>query len=170
MDDNHLERWALHETQRFIDLAETHFGTHITQPQVSFDLRGRAAGMVVFAERGTVHIRYNRPILQENGEAFIRQTVPHEVAHLVARTLHGARIKPHGREWQSIMRLFGANANRCHNFSTKNIPLRRMRYFPYRCNCKYHQLSTIRHNRCKAGVTYLCRACGTALVSVRTKG
>lgn len=166
MDIHHLEQRTLGETRRLVGLAESHFRIRLPTPDVRFNLTGRSAGMVVFPRRGPAVIRYNRQILHENGEPFIRQTVPHEVAHLVARTLHGFRIRPHGPEWAAIMRLFDAVADRCHNFSVQNLPLRRMRYFAYRCGCRDHRLSAVRHNRHQAGVRYLCRACGAPLLPV----
>jgi SprT protein len=93
----------------------------------------------------------------------MQQTIPHEVAHVIARSRFGAGIKPHGPEWQGIMQDFGVEPKRCHNFSVGASQSRRMRYFPYRCDCQAHHLSTIRHNRTKKGVVYLCRACGSPL-------
>jgi SprT protein len=133
---------------------------------VRFDLRGKAAGMARFHPGGSCTIRYNKTMLAENGQAFIEQTVPHEVAHLVARVVHGHHIRPHGDEWRSIMRLFGAKPIRCHNFTVTQTSRREMRYFPYRCACSEHQLSAIRHHRTLAGTTYFCRRCGSPLRSL----
>ena len=166
MDAQTLEQRTLDETERLLKLAESHFDTRFPRPDVRFDLSGKSAGMAVFARRRDPLIRYNRQLLRQNGQAFIRQTVPHEVAHLVARFLHGYRIRPHGAEWAAIMRLFDAVATRCHNFSLHDVPQRSMRYFAYRCDCREHRLSAIRHNRRLAGVRYLCRSCGTPLLPV----
>jgi SprT protein len=163
IDDTALEQQALAYTRHLISLAADHFAVHIPQFQVRFDLRGKAAGMARFHPQGDWIIRYNQAMLAENGQAFIDQTVPHEVAHLVARAVHGAGIRPHGAEWQSIMTLFGAKPVRCHNFNLSRKHRRSMRYFPYRCACGDHQLSAIRHHRCLSGVTYLCRRCGSPL-------
>lgn len=156
----------LDKTRTLIASAENHFNIRLNPPEIRFDLRGKAAGMVVFKPLRKPLIRYNAVMLSENGQDFLHQTVPHEVAHLVARVLHGVKIRPHGREWQSIMSKFGAKPIRCHNFSTQGIPTRRMRYFPYRCSCRNHQLSAIRHRRTLSGVTYLCRTCGSPLTSL----
>ncbi|MCU7852128.1 MAG: SprT-like domain-containing protein [Candidatus Thiodiazotropha sp. (ex Monitilora ramsayi)] len=166
MDDNQLEQLVHDRTRTLIALAENRFNIRILLPEVRFDLRGKAAGMVVFKSHRKPLIRYNAQMLSENGRDFIHQTVPHEMAHLVARNLHGGKIRPHGKEWQSIMREFGAIPKRCHNFSTQGIPTRRMRYFPYRCSCRNHQLSAIRHRRTQSGVMYLCRTCGSPLTSI----
>lgn len=169
-----LQRQVIEATRRFIALARSHYRIDIPPPQLRFDLRGRAAGMVVFYRGDTpaTTIRYNDRLLQENKQAFIRQTVPHEVAHLIARRLFGTCIKPHGPEWRTIMTLFKTEPSRCHNFSTEHIRTRRMKRFLYRCDCRKHWLSTIRHHRYLQGTTYLCRACGVTLgpVSTNTAG
>lgn len=162
-----LQRQAIQATCRSIALAQTHYRIHITPPQLRFDLRGRTAGMVVFYRGGVpATIRYNDQLLQEHKQAFIQQTVPHEVAHLIARNLFGTRIKPHGPEWRAIMALLGAEPSRCHNFSTEHIRARSMKRFLYRCDCREYWLSAIRHHRNLRGTTYLCRACGTPLAQI----
>ena len=158
-----LQNKVVDMTRRLIEQAENQFHVPIPPPVLRFDLKGGAAGMVVFSRTGPL-IRYNRQMLEENGESFLEQTVPHEVAHLVARTLYGIGIRPHGPEWKSIMAFFDAPAHRCHHFNTSSSRHRRMRYFHYRCDCRDHRLSAIRHNRCRTGVTYLCRLCGSPLV------
>jgi len=160
----YLQNKVVLMTRRLIEQAENGFHIPIPAPNLRFDLTGKAAGMVVFHRTGTL-IRYNHQMLDENGEAFLAQTVPHEVAHLVARTLHGSGIRPHGPEWKLIMAFFGAPPHRCHNFTTASAQQRHMRYFQYRCACQHHRLSAVRHNRCRSGVTYLCRLCGSPLVS-----
>lgn len=162
MTDDSLQSKVVTLTRRLIEQAETGFQVSIPAPVLRFDLTGRAAGMVVFYPSGAL-IRFNQKMLVENGQPFLEQTVPHEVAHLVARTLHGTHIRPHGPEWKSIMAFFGALPHRCHNFITASSQRRHMRYFHYRCDCREHRLSAVRHNRCRSGVTYLCRLCGSPL-------
>lgn len=158
-----LQQQALTHTHRLIRLACERFGILIAPPEVRFDLRGKAAGMAISPPQGSSIIRYNHTMLAENGQAFIRQTVPHEVAHLVARALHGRHIRPHGAEWRSIMVFFEADPVRCHDFTITRNNRRRMRHFPYQCACRDHRLSAIRHNRSQTGITYLCRLCGSPL-------
>jgi SprT protein len=163
MDTQLFEEQALAETQRLVRLASAHYISYIPSPTVRFDLRGKTAGMVIHLPTGEAFIRYNRLMLSENGAAFIEQTVPHEVAHLVARQLFGPNIRPHGREWRKVMLFFGANPIRCHNFPVSSTNSRRMRYFHYRCACQVHSISAVRHHRSLTGVTYLCRRCGSPL-------
>lgn len=163
MPTHHLRASAITRLQLCLQQAEAHFGRHFGNPEVCWDLRGRAAGQVRFPTSGTPVIRFNLQLLAGNGDAFIDRTIPHEAAHVVVHHLYGNRVRPHGREWQSIMALFGADASRCHNFDVSRLPARRLTRFPYRCNCRQHMLTSIRRNRIAAGQVYHCRICGGRL-------
>jgi SprT protein len=127
---------------------------------IRFDLRGRAAGQARLAAREPALIRYNPALLRANPEDFLGSTVPHEVSHLVAFARHGARIRPHGAEWEAIMRQFGVEPARCHNYDVTGLKARSLRELDYHCTCRSHRLTTIRHHRVLAGQTYICRQCG----------
>lgn len=134
--------------------------------EVRCNLRGKSAGQVRHQADGSLLIRYNLGIASLQPEAFLEQTVPHEVAHVVTWLLHGRRARPHGAEWQAVMHHLGiASPRRCHDFDMP--PVRRQRRWPYRCACRVHQLSTTRHRRVQTqGIRYHCSACGTALESL----
>ncbi|MCU7931782.1 MAG: SprT-like domain-containing protein [Candidatus Thiodiazotropha sp. (ex Codakia rugifera)] len=163
MNSWQLQSKVTERSGQLIQLAENYFNQTIQWPLIRFDLKGKAAGMILFPRQGSCTIRYNLPLLNRYGEAFINTTVPHEISHLIARNLHGPNIKPHGLEWKEIMKLFRASPNRCHNFNTDQAEGRNIRYFDYRCDCRSHSLSAIRHNRIQDGVIYLCQKCGTRL-------
>ena len=165
MTQARLQHTARQETEAVIRLAETLYRRTLVRPEVCFDLRGRTAGMVRFPRAGRPVIRYNPGLLESEGEAFLKQVVPHEVAHLVAKILYGNRIRPHGSEWRQIMVALGANPERCHNFDTSREPVRRVRRFDYHCGCRTHLLSSIRHNRVMRGTVYRCLACGQPLAA-----
>lgn len=134
--------------------------------QVRCDLRGRAAGQARLGDR--LEIRYNLAIAASQPEAFLRETVPHEVAHLVTWLLHGRTARPHGTEWKAIMRHLGVQQpQRCHDFDAPAA--RQQRRWPYRCGCTSHQLSTTRHRRILNGVRYRCGNCGQELLAGETE-
>lgn len=140
-------------------------GRRRAQVRVLCDLRGKAAGQVVWAQ-GETRIRYNLALAKHQPEAFIQQTVPHEVAHVVTRLLY-PKARPHGPEWRRVMAHLGiADVQRCHNFAVAP-PSHSQRRWPYRCSCRDHQLSATRHNRILRGErNYLCRHCGSLLQRV----
>ena len=108
----------------------------------------------------------------ENGDEFIEDTVPHEFAHLVTYALYGTdrdykghrRVKPHGSQWQRVMRLLGYKPTRCHNFDVK--PARKVASkYRYSCGCKEYFLTAIRHNKILSGKSsYSCTRCKRELV------
>jgi len=131
---------------------------------VLFDLKGRSAGMYRVAGHRRV-IRYNPYLFAKYPQDNLAVTVPHEVAHYVTDVLFGLRrVRPHGAEWQAVMRAFEADASRTADYDLTGIPVRTQRRFGYRCACFVHQLSTRRHNQVRRGAArYYCRACGEEL-------
>lgn len=162
------------QTRRFtLSLLETageHFGVALQPVDIRFDLRGKAAGMVRFVSPGVPVIRYNRTLLEKYGDSFIRQTVPHEVAHVVVAARYPYRTAPHGQEWRSVMEFFGAEPSRCHAYQIDGTGVRRLARFGYRCGCREHQLTSIRRNRIARGERYYCRHCGELLKPDKTVG
>jgi SprT protein len=132
---------------------------------VSFDLCGRAAGMYRVSRRKPL-IRYNPYIFSRYFEHGLQVTVPHEVAHYITDRLFGlSNVRPHGKEWRSVMRALGAEPRASARLDLTDIPLRRQRRFAYRCDCAVHQLSSCRHNRIiNKKARYHCRRCGEELV------
>ena len=132
---------------------------------VTFDLYGRSAGMyqVRSDERS---IRYNPYLFAKYFEDSLAVTVPHEVAHYATDMLYGLhRVRPHGAEWQAVMRSLGAEPRVSAAYDLSGIPVRRQRRFDYVCGCSAHRLTAQRHNKVHRGeVGYRCRRCGAALV------
>jgi SprT protein len=140
--------------------AEAFFKRTFARPTVSFKLRGQKAGVAHLTEN---LLRFNPQLYQENREDFLRQTVPHEVAHLVAHQLFGLRIQPHGDEWQLIMRgVYELPPRRCHTYAVKR---RQVSRFIYRCSCPDGEFpfSAQRHALVAKGRRYLCRRCRATL-------
>jgi SprT protein len=132
---------------------------------VTFDLRGRSAGMYR-VRNGRCGIRYNPYIFAKFFEDNLAVTVPHEVAHYVTDMLYGLqRIRPHGVEWQAVMRSLEAEPRAYGDYDLSGVPVRRQRRFTYACGCATHRLTTQRHNKVRRGESlYRCRRCGVPLV------
>ena len=152
-------------TRRCVARANKLLDTNFGDVPVRFDLTGRAAGMYRVV-RGQRIIRYNPYLFAKYYDENLTTTVPHEVAHYLTDAVYGsAHVKPHGHEWRTVMRMLGADASvRC-EFNLEGIPLRRYRYIRYNCRCRFHELTTIRHNRIqKKSARYYCRECSSELV------
>ena len=163
IDTAHLRREAERHTRRLLALASHTLGAKIANPDIRFDLRGKTAGQVRSEDGRICVVRYNAVLLQRHPQEFLARTVPHETAHVVAFGFFGPCVQPHGNEWKAIMKLFGASPVRCHNYDVEGLETRHIRRFEYRCGCRTHKLTSIRHNRVRSGQVYLCRQCGQPL-------
>jgi len=147
-------------TRKVIAAAAIATGVDLAPVPVRFDLAGRSAGQ--FIGRGDhCLIRYNPWIFARYFEENLATTVPHEVAHYaVYRAWPGRRVRPHGAEWQGVMRALGVEPTVTFDLDLSGLPRRQQRRHRYHCGCKAHELSTTRHNRVRAGrARYACLQC-----------
>lgn len=156
-------------TWQYLRQAESCYHRHFELSEIRFDVRGKTAGYFRQLSSGFSLINFNDALLQANGESFIRRTVPHEVAHLVAHQVHGSAIRPHGKEWKTVMQLFNADTSRCHEYDVSQVSVRQYRRFEYYCECQTHYLTSIRHNRVLSGQNYICKKCHKPLVSSQSR-
>jgi len=144
----------------------------VNPPEIDFSLKGRSAGQAAWrVDKGPgsvitkLKLRFNLEAYALDPEDMIRDTIPHEVAHLVVALRHGRRAKPHGPEWESVMRgCFGIAPKRTHRLQL--TPARKVaRSYIYSCDCQEHPFTSIRHNRIlKERKKYRCVACKGSLV------
>ena len=131
---------------------------------VAYDLQGKCAGM--YQIRGSQRrIRYNPWIFAKYFEESLENTVIHEVAHYVVDCVWGIRrVKPHGKEWRQIMVTMGAEPNVTGHYDLTGIPTRHYKRYAYKCDCKTHQLTILRHRKIvERGASYRCQSCRSAL-------
>lgn len=141
-----LDRNAIAEVMKLVEacfsLADDLYDREFVRPAVRLDLKGTTAGMAVWVKGSKAStIRFNPILLAENWSAFRDRTVPHEVAHLVARDLYGENVRAHGAEWQAVMKDFGCDATRCHSYSVVNASTHRGRRDVMSCHCRIHLVS-----------------------------
>lgn len=159
------QRQVTRATQACIARANELLDTNFDNIPVRFDLTGRTAGMYHVAG-GRRSIRYNPYLFAKYFDENYTTTIPHEVAHYLAESIYGReKIRPHGKQWRSVMQMLGADANvHCH-FNLDGIPVRRYRRIRYICPCQTHELTRVRHNRIQnKGARYYCRLCRTELM------
>ena len=161
------QQQVIKETERYIDLANQLYQTRYPAIPVCFDLTGHTIGMYKLWRNKEV-IRYNAAVFAKYYNDNLQTTVPHEVAHYIARQQHRRKkIKPHGFEWQAVMADFGADMKRTADYDLTDIPKRHYSTVPYACGCQQHQLGIRRHNKViKRSVNYFCRQCGDVLIAV----
>lgn len=156
-----------HATQQCISRAEQIYNRRFKPLQVDFDLRGKCAGMYQ-VKRLERRIRFNPWIFAKYYQDSLHDTVAHEVAHYIVDCLYGLRkVKPHGREWQAVMRSLGAEPKATGNYDLTGIPRRQYQRFAYRCSCRTHHLTILRHRKVVTGrAKYLCQYCHGSLVLI----
>ncbi|MGL5726230.1 MAG: SprT-like domain-containing protein [Plesiomonas sp.] len=170
-----LQQQVLQRLQNCIALAEQQLHYAIPTPALNYRQRGMTAGS---AHLQQWEIRLNPVLLAENGQSFIDEVIPHEVAHLLVHlhfiqrnvgqertptnTRCRTRVSPHGQEWRWMMQtILGQPAKRTHSFNVSSL---RGATFPYQCSCQQHALTVRRHNRILRQQTqYRCVHCGEIL-------
>ncbi len=126
----------------------------VPEVTTTYDLKGHVGGRANYMRE---EIMINMHLLEEYEDHYIKQTIGHEYAHLVAWKFFGRCVigTPHGRHWKAVMRSFGLEPDRCHTYKTK--PARVSRKFLYNCpDCGGNiTVSTVMYNRMRKGRTYI---------------
>ncbi len=132
-------------------------------PKITFELDGRAAGQ---ANWKLWEVRFNLKYAALNGDKFINQTVPHEIAHLADHRFYGGW--GHGKTWKLVMRrVFGLEPERCHQFDEpEDLKRNKMHRFQYVCACPGHVITvtTRTHNQISGGRNRVCVKCRSRIL------
>lgn len=150
---NHAVLYWLHR-------AEQYFQKTYPVPELDLSLRGKCAGQAYLQQW---KVRFNLQLFRDNREAFIKEVVPHELAHLITFQEFGQGVRPHGKEWRWVMeQVMGVQARTTHRF---DVTVSGRQNYLYRCGCpeRLHPLTIRRHNRILKGADYICRQCGQIL-------
>ncbi len=84
-------------------------------PLVKLNNRLKSTAGRAFIEHGYIDLSVS--LMRDNMDYFARDTIPHELAHMIAWRLYGDR--GHGKAWKWVAHtLYGAN-NRCHTMQVK---------------------------------------------------
>jgi SprT protein len=180
-----LQNRVFNKVLECLDIAQRHFGEHKVPyiPSIKYETCGTTAGWAYWRRNGKSWIDINPILLNENPERVVNVTVPHEIAHIVVGDVYkddemsnficknGRRyrkVKPHGIEWQRVMRLFGLEPERCHDMNVSTIHAMRHKVtFTYKCNCDEYKVGPTVHKRITVlGRSYSCKKCKGKLVKV----
>ncbi|NDV91635.1 SprT family zinc-dependent metalloprotease [Alteromonas sp. 345S023] len=140
--------------------ADAYFNRTFPRPTLSFRRSGKNAG-TAFLQQNRINLH---PLLYSDNESeYHDDVIPHEISHLLVWQLFG-KVKPHGKEWQSIMLgVFKRPPNTTHSFDINAVLGDR---FAYQCGCGEHRLSIRRHNKIQKGTKYQCKRCKQVLSPV----
>lgn len=114
--------------QLCISAAAEKFG-ELPDIDIRYDLKGRAAGQAMHDGRGNFAVRFNREAMQMDWEHMVKETIPHEIAHIVAFAKPELGASGHNAMWQRIAQSLGCKGDRCHTM--KLTPAKKRRFFLY---------------------------------------
>ena len=132
-----------------IAAAEERWGS-LGTVRVTYNLRGRAAGMAcckrtITGQAYDLELRFNREAMQKDWLYMVRETIPHEVAHLVAFAKPELRAKHHNTQWRRISQALGCKGERCH--SIELTPAKRVTRYRYRTDSGAEVISGPKHHK-----------------------
>lgn len=143
---------ALKRIEEVSTLARSVYKVDLSDLNVRFDLRGKAAGMA--GQRGGVqYIRLNTDMMgNDSFNYIIEQTIPHEIAHVVC--IMRPRLGfGHDAGWKRVCKTLGGSGEIYHNEPVK--PARRTRKFEYITTSGMQvQVSLQRHKAIQGGKQY----------------
>jgi SprT protein len=87
-------------------------------PVVALNNRLKTTAGRAFIEDVPQRIDLSTDLFTQHTERFVSDTIPHELAHLVAYTIHGD--KGHGKGWYSVLAKMGIATTRLHNMVNSN--------------------------------------------------
>jgi SprT protein len=163
---------------RLLAEAGDQLGMTFPVPPITFKLRGTScAGQHAFTynrltgEVKNHQLKFNMGYLAGNPEAFMRVTVPHEVAHYIDGYVNGyTKGSSHTYYWKRIMRsVFGLMPDVTIKYEVDYSKMpqsqsKRQTRWTYKCSCRTMELSTTRHNKLRRSPTaYSCGKCQSFL-------
>ena len=81
-----------------------------------------------YACYGAHSVEFSASLMWEHTEHFIKDTIPHEVAHLVTHRVYPDVKGHHNAEWYAIMlNVYGIKATRCHSLINTEWEARKAR-------------------------------------------
>ena len=102
--------------------AQEKLGKQLPFPRVE-SCGGKTAGWMTWHTAGNRDyvLKVNWQLAQENLADYLHNTIPHELAHMVADFLYG-NVQSHGSHWRYVMvTVFERQPTRCHDYKVDHI-------------------------------------------------
>lgn len=130
-----------------------HPGQKVPNIEIRFDLRGRCAGQA--GRKGwNYFMRFNRDMMLNAGwDHLIKDTVPHELAHIIC--FANGSDRGHGHFWRRTCQALGGSGERCHN---EEVTYAKGRTYVYTTSTgQTFNVSETKHRRIQQGAGYTFR-------------
>ena len=134
---------------------------HGIEFELLFGLTGGAAGQACF--RHTTQkskVRLNMGFAADNFDELIGQTLPHEIAHILALIKYGRKGGGHGNAWKEMMEKLGKPADRLHKMDSSAIYTSKLY-----CDCQTHHVSKVMWGKVHRGSERKCKTCKTRVTT-----
>lgn len=144
------------KVNELISMANRLYNTKLPPVAVRFDLRGRCAGQAGYRPHQNYwFLRFNRDmLLSSSWDELYKNTVPHEVAHIVCMFL---RIgQNHDSGWRRVCIALGGDGQRCHS---EKVTFAKGKTYSYTTSTgRVVMLSSVRHRRIQHNfMVYRCK-------------
>lgn len=110
---------------------------------------------IAAAYYGENKIVYNKKYTEVDIDFILKEVVPHEIAHLLARFLYGQWIRSHGREWRKLAQWLGSTGKACaaseQIMAVADANRNNRKRYEYQCGTHTFTVSAIMHNKIKKG-------------------
>lgn len=140
-----------------VERVQAHYPNEVFPPiLITYERSYTTAG---WAKCLQYQVNFDPILLVANRNEFLKQIVPHEVAHILAEHIHGHDIAPHGQEWKDMMILLGLSPDRCHKLDT-SISKRKFTTYKFACGCKeIHEYGSVMAKKILQSGQYACVEC-----------
>lgn len=152
-----------YRVEELLHVASVELGMQFNSPRIGYRLRSTTAGTANYPNWS---LEFNPIFLKDNKDEYIRHTVGHETAHLVAMQKWGISKYPHGREWQLVMKMFGLKPDVDHRYDVSKILVLNK----WKCNCQVHEVSKRVDASLSAGGVYNCSLCNSMIIPCNVHG
>lgn len=147
--------------EKCVARASEKYGIDLSKTRISFNLRGRCAGMAQWRfDRRTgavdhLELRFNVTMINDKGfDHVLNDTVPHEVAHIVC-AVNPKLGRNHDAGWRRVCMELGGGGKRTHS---EEVLYAKGRTYAYTTtNGAVITVSEQRHAKIQRGVTYNLR-------------
>ena len=123
---------------------------------IKYNLKGKCAGQACKDGMVEYRLRFNREAIENHWDGMVQNTIPHEVAHLVAWMRPELKANGHNTVWKRICIQLGGTGARTHSY--KLTPAhnkgRGRRVHVYNVNGQEYKVGVIVHNRIQRGRRY----------------
>lgn len=132
---------------------------------IDFNKRGNAAASVIIDRNGNgkptaITVSYNPYFFDKDPNTFYYETIPHEIAHVIVAVLYDD-VKPHGMEWQGVMKRFGIKPKEFTDTVVDNVPDKKRHLYMYKCiGCGHKRVLGEREHKQAERKGITCENCG----------